>query len=128
MSLAPIPARMLHDTVTFFVVKDMDRYQKKIYDEYTVNNVHLQSDNLTIKKADDSEVQLKGILFVDGRRSLPEYDLNALQNQSLANGDTMRAKVYDADGNESGDFAVLNVDSLPDVPATRIHHYEITLI
>ena len=128
MSLAPIPARMLHDTVTFFVVKGMDRYQNKEYDEYTINNVHLQSDNLTIKKADDSEVQLKGILFVDGRRSLPEYDLNALQNQSLANGDTMRAKVYDANGTETGDFAVLDVNSLPDVPATRLHHYEITLI
>ncbi len=34
--LAPIPSRMLHDTVTFKVVKGMDRYQNKEYDEYTV--------------------------------------------------------------------------------------------
>ena len=128
MSLAPIPSRMLHDTVILKVCTGMDRYQKKTYDEYTINNVHLQSNSDTVKKANDTEVQLKGILFVDGRKSLPAYDLNALQDQSLANGDTMRAVVTDAAGNDAGDYAVLVVDSLPDVPATRIHHYELGLI
>lgn len=128
MSLAPIPSRMLHDTVLFKVVKGMDRFQKKIYDEYTVHNVHIQSSNDVIKKPDDTEVQLKGLLFVDERRSKPALDLYALQSQSLANGDTMRAIVTDASGNEVGDYAVLIVDDLPDVPATRRHHWELSLV
>ena len=128
MSLAPIPSRMLHDTAVFKVVTGMDRYQEKTYEEYTVNNVHLQSNSDTVKRANDTEVQLKGILFVDVRRSLPALDLNALQDQSLKNGDTMRVNVTDASGNDAGEYAVLVVDSLPDVPATRVHHYELGLI
>ena len=126
--LAPIPARMLHDTVTFKVVKGMDRYQNKEYDEYTVNNVHLQSSNDVYKRANDTEVQLKGILFVDARRSTPALDLYALQQASLSNGDTMRAIVKDASGVEVGDYAVLVVDDLPNVPATTRHHWELGLI
>ena len=128
MSLAPIPSRMLHDTVTLKVCTGMDRYQEKTYDEYTISNVHLQSNNDTIKRANDTEVQLKGILFVDARKSMPVYDLNALQEESLRNGDTMRAIVTDASGNDAGDYAVLVVDSLPDVPATRVHHYALGLV
>lgn len=128
MSLSPIPSRMLHDTAVFKVVTGMDRYQEKTYEEYTVNNVHLQSNSDTVKRANDTEVQLKGILFVDARRSLPALDLNALQDQSLKNGDTMRVNVTDASGNDAGEYAVLVVDSLPDVPATRVHHYELGLI
>lgn len=126
--LAPIPARMLHDTVTFKVVKGMDRYQNKEYDEYTVNNVHLQSSNDVYKRANDTEVQLKGILFVDARRSTPVLDLYALQTESLLNGDTMRAIVNDASGAEVGDYAVLVVDDIPNVPANTRHHWELSLI
>ena len=128
LSLSPIPSRMLHDTAIFKVVKGIDRYQNKIYDEYTVNNVHLQSSNVTVKGPDDTEVQLKGILFVDARRSLPVLDLYALQKASLLMGDTMRVVVNDASGVEVGDYAVLIVDDLPDVPATRRHHWELGLI
>lgn len=128
MSLAPIPTRMLHDTVTFKVVNGIDRYQNKTYDEYTVNNVHIQSSSDVIKKANDTEVQLKAILFVDARRSTPILDLYALQKESLLKGDTMRAIVTDASGTEVGDFAVLVVDDLPDVPANRRHHWELGLI
>lgn len=119
---------MLHDSVTLKVVNGMDAYQAKTYTEYTIHNVHLQGSSDTIKSPNDTEVQLRGILFVDARRSTPTYDLDALQASSLAAGDTMRAIVKNADGNEVGDFAVLIVDSLPDVPATRIHHWELGLV
>lgn len=127
MALRRIPERMLHDTATFYVVKSMDRYQEKTYDEYTVKNVHLQNDTDVIKSADNEEVQLKGILFVDGRRSIPALDYTALQKASLDAGDTMRVVVTDANGNEQGDFAVLAVDGVPDVPATSVHHWELGL-
>lgn len=128
MSLSPIPSRMLHDTAIIKVVTGMDRYQEKVYEEYEISHVHLQSDTDAVKRANDTEVQLKGVLFVDARRSQPVYDLNALQEQSLGNGDTMRVTVYDASGNNAGDYAVLVVDSLPDVPATRVHHWELGLV
>ena len=128
VSLAPIQARMLHDTVTFSVPTGMDRYQNKTYDTYTVNNVHLQSSSDVIKGPDNTEVVLRGILFVDARRSTPVLDLYALQNAALAVGDTMRAVVRDASGTEVGDYAVLVVDDLPDVPATRRHHWELGLV
>lgn len=126
--LAPIPQRMLHDTAVFKVVTGMDRYQNKEYEEYTVNNVHLQSSNDVIKGADNTEVQLKGVLFIDARRSLPALDIYAMQNQSLEAGDTMRCVVYDASGAEVGDYAVLIVDDLPNVPATTRHHWELSLV
>lgn len=128
MSLAPIPSRMLHDTAVFSVVTGMDRYQQKTYTEYTVSPVHLQSSSDIIKGANDTEVQLRGVLFVDARRSLPVLDLYALQKQSLEAGDSMRVQVFDAAGTEIGDYAVLKVDDLPDVPATRRHHWELELV
>lgn len=128
MSLAPIPARMLHDTVTLRVVTGMDRFQQKTYEDHTIQHVHLQSSSDVIKGADNTEVQLKGILFIDARKSLPVLDLYALQQQSLENGDTMRAVITDASGTQIGDYAVLIVDDLPDVPATRRHHWELGLV
>lgn len=128
MSLSPIPARMLHDTAVFSVVTGMDRYQNKTYEEYTVNHVHIQASQNIIKKDQDTEVQLRAILFVDSKRSTPVLDLYEMQQESLAKGDTMRVKVYSADGSEQGDYAVLIVDDLPDVPANRRHHWELSLV
>lgn len=128
MALAPIPARMLHDTAVFHVVTGMDRYQKKTYEDYTVSHVHLQSSNETRKTGTDEEVLLRGILFVDARKSTPVLDLYSLQNSSLSAGDTMRVTVYDASGTETGEYAVLAVEDLPDVPAIRRHHWELGLV
>lgn len=128
MSLAPIPSRMLHDTATFYVVTGMDRYQEKTYAEYTVKHVHLQSSSDVVKGPDNTEVQLKGLLFVDCKRSTPQLDLYALQQASLAAGDTMRVDVQDASGVLVGNYAVLIVDGAPDVPATRTHHWELSLV
>lgn len=128
MSLAPIPQRMLHDSAKFYVVKSIDRYQEKKYDTYEVAHVHLQGSTDTLKGSDNTEVQLKGVLFVDCRRSMPALDLYALQQQSLAAGDTMRVDVFDASGTLTGNYAVLNVDGAPDVPATRTHHWELGLV
>lgn len=128
MSLSPIPSRMLHDSAKIYVVTGMDRYQEKIYDTYEVKNVHMQSDTDVLKGADNTEVQLKGTLFVDGSRSTPQLDYTTLQQTSLDHGGTMRAEVYDASGKLQGNYAVLIVNGLPDVPATRVHHWELSLV
>lgn len=128
MGLAPIPGRMLHDKVIFYVLTYMDRYQNKVYTDYTVEHVHLQTTQTILKRPNDTEVQLRGILFVDERRSTPQLDLYELQKQSLEIGDTMRAVVFDASGHEVGNYAVVEVNDLPDVPATRRHHWELSLV
>ena len=128
MGLSPIPARMLHDSATFYVVKSMDRYQEKTYDEYPVSHVHLQNASDVIIGPDNTEVQLKAMLFVDCKKSTPVLDLYTLQKTSLANGDTMRVEVKDASGTLIDNFAVLKVDGIPDVPATTTHHWELSLI
>ena len=128
MALAPIPSEMLHDTAVFSVVTGMDRYQEKEYETFTVNKVHLQADNTAVKGSDNTEIRLSGVLFIDARKSTPIYDYYAMQNKSLENGDTMRVKVYGTNGTPIGDYAVLVVDGLPDVPANRTHHWELGLV
>ena len=128
MSLSPISSRMLHDSAEFHVVTGMDRYQEKTYADYKVGHVHLQNASDTVKGPNDTEVMLKGILFVDCRRSTPVLDLYALQQASLEAGDTMRVDIWDASGKLVGNFAVLAVDGAPDVPATRTHHWELSLV
>lgn len=125
--LKSIPSVMLKDTVILKVPKSMDRWQTTEYKEYTIKNVHLQSDNKTTISVNNSEVRLTGVLFIDGKKSLPIYDIEALQSTAQSNNGTMRAVVYNAQGVEVGDFNVLIVDGLPDVPATRIHHWELGL-
>lgn len=126
--LKPIPARMLKDTVVLKVPTGNDRWGHETFEEYTINNVHLQSDNVTKLSNNNTEVTLTGVLFIDGTRSVPRYDIDGLQLQAHNTGSTMRAIVYNASGNMVGDFRVLVVDGLPDVPATRVHHWELGLV
>ena len=66
--LSTIPTRILRDTLTLTVPTGFDRYQKPLAPKtYTVTRVHLQSDNSTRKTATNTEVTLRGILFVDAR-------------------------------------------------------------
>lgn len=125
--LKSIPSSMLKDSVVLKVPNGMDRWQNTTYDEHLINHVHLQNDNRTRIAVNNSDVTLTGILYIDGRRSIPPLDIEALQEKAHANNTTMRAVVYNASGNKVGDFNVLTIDGLPDVPATRIHHWEIGL-
>jgi hypothetical protein len=125
--LKSIPSSMLKDKVILKVPTGMDRWQKITYEDYTISNVHLQSDNKTVISVNNSDVRLTGTLFIDGKKSYPQYDIESLQKQAQNNNGTMRAIVFNASGVETGNFNVLIVDGLPDVPATRIHHWELGL-
>ena len=130
--LSPIPRRILRDTATFSVPSGFDRYQNPVYDpnvttSYTVHNVHLQSDNSTHKTAQNTEVTLRGVLFVDGRYSTPALDFWALQEAVQAAGGVMTCTVTDRRGNTTGPYSVLVVDGLPDDEA-NLHHWELGLV
>lgn len=126
--LRPIPPRPLRDLVTIKVCTGMDAWQNPDWDDYIVSNVHLQNSNEVRKSKDNTEVVLRAILFIDSVRSVPALDYGALMDQSEAAGKPMRCIVQDASGNISGDFEVILVDIVPDVPANRIHHVELGLV
>lgn len=126
--LTPIPHRILRDTLTLSVPSGFDRYQKPLTPtEYVVNNVHLQADNRTHKTADNTEVSLTGILFIDARYSTPALDYTALQAATQALGGVMTCTVTDRRGGVSGPYTVLVVDALPD-DEDNLHHWEIGVV
>lgn len=125
--LRPIPSVMLKDTAIFHVPTSMDKYQKPVYEDFTIKNVHIQPANSTKKNTNNEEVVLRAILFVDGRRSKPDVDyLNWLRLAENV-GANITVDVIGCTG-QSMTYTVETVDALPDVPATRVHHTEIGLV
>ena len=126
--LRPIPERLLRDLVIIKVCTGVDAWQKPTWEPTTVNCVHIQNTSEVRKTTSNTEVVLRSILFIDGRRSAPALDYDAIAAQSLAAGRPMRAEVYNASGQKLGDYEVLTVDPVPDIPADRIHHIELGLV
>lgn len=126
--LRSIPQQLLRDSATIKVCTGMDVWQNPTWEETTVNNVHLQNANETKKTVNNTEVVLQSTLFVDGRRSLPVLDYGALVEQSQANGKPLRATVYNASGVKLGDYEILTVDCVTDIPADKIHHIELGMV
>lgn len=126
--LAPIPRRILRDTLTLIVPGGVDRYQNaQNATTYTVKNVHVQSDNSTHKTAQNTEVTLRGILFVDTRYSTPTLDYWALQEAAQAAGGVMTCTITDKYGGVTGPYEVQVVDGLPD-DEDNLHHWELGLV
>lgn len=123
--LRPIPSQLLRDSMTLNVCTGVDAWQKPTWQPYEVQNIHVQNTNETKKTADNTEVVLRAVIFVDTVRSTPALNYEALCQQSQAAGKPMRATVQDANGNDLGDFEILTVDPVPDVPDTRVHHIEL---
>ena len=123
--LRPIPSQLLRDSMTLNVCTGVDTWQKPTWQPYEVQNVHIQNTNETKKTADNTEVVLRAVIFVDAVRSTPALDYEALCQQSQAAGKPMRATVQNFQGQTLGDFEILTVDPGPDVPDTRVHHIEL---
>ena len=105
--------------MTLNVCTGVDAWQKPTWQPYEVQNVHIQNTNETKKTTDNTEVVLRAVVFVDTVRSQPALDYQALCDQSQAAGRPMRCTAQDANGNPLGDFEILTVDPVPDVPANR---------
>ena len=118
--LKPIPGKILQSTATVQVCTGVDRYQNQTYATYTVNRVHLQPTNEIRKSYNNTEMNLRSILFVDARISKPHLDWAVLfQSAQEAKGDvkvTVRGITY----------TVMSVDELRD-DEDRLHHLEIGL-
>ena len=125
--LSPIPRRILQDTMTLYVPTGLDRYQKPVNETYTVNFVHIQSDNRTHKTADNTEVTLTGTIFVDARYSSPHLDYWALQKQAQEAGSVMTCSLTGTRGDMSGPYTILVIDGLPD-DESNLHHWELGVV
>ena len=126
--LSPIPRRILRDTLTLSVPGGFDRYQAPQEPTvYTVQNVHLQSNNETRKTTDNTEVVLRALLFVDARYSTPALDFLSLQTAAQQAGGVMTCTVTDRRGGVTGPYTVLVVDGLPD-DEDNLHHWELGLV
>ena len=126
--LRPIPQSLLGDMMVLKVCVGVDAWQNPSWKEYTVQNVHIQNTNEVKKTKENTEVVLRSILFIDGRRSTPSLDYDSLAEQSQKKGKPLRCVVFNANGQKYGEYEVLTVDPVPDVPATRIHHIELGLV
>lgn len=111
--------------MTLQVCTSVDAWDNPTWDEISVSNVHIQNTNEVRKSTDNTEVVLRSVIFIDPVRSSPSLNYEALCQQSLAAGKPMRAIVQDASGNQLGNYEILIVDPVPDVPDTRVHHIEL---
>lgn len=130
MGLAPIPSSMLRNKAAFFKPTTTDRYQNATDGEWKyIDRVHLQMSTDVIKGPDNTEQQLKGILFIDARKSVPAENWATEIKVALAAGADLQVTVLDEPGRWLlGNFTVLDVIDVPDVPANRTHHWEILLV
>lgn len=126
--LPSIPQSLLGDIAIIKVCTGVDTWQNAEWQTYTVNNVHLQNTNEVKKSKDNTEVVLRSMLFIDGRLSQPVLDYDLLAEQSQKAGKPLRCEVYNSQGQKYGEYEVLTVDPVSDVPATRVHHTELGLV
>lgn len=120
--LTPIPARMLSQTASVSVPTQIDPWGAATAStSYTVQRVHLQNCSETRKTKDNTEVQLRSILFVDARISSPALDYWQLQQTAQSAGGLLSVTV---DGDV---YTVLTVDAVPD-DTGRLHHWELGLV
>ena len=125
-----MPWRILTDTLKLYVPTGFDRYQKPTNTEtYTISHIHCQADNITRyvntqSSGMDTEVTLKGVVFIDARHSRPVPDIEALQEATQKLGGVMTCEIISASGSTSGPYNILTVDALPNDNG-RLHHYEI---
>ena len=117
--LRPIPARILRTTATVKACTGTDRYQNQTYETYTVKRVHLQPTNEIIKSTDNTDCQLRSVLFADRKHST-ELDWMGLFKTAHTNTGDVRVIVGGVE------YTVAAVDKLMD-DTDQFHHWEISL-
>lgn len=122
MAIRKFPRQIFHDTLVLSVPSGYDRYQKPLTPTtYTINSVHVQADNHTKKTGDNTEVQLKGKVWLYPPYSSPWVDVETLQEQTQAKGGVMTCTITNKSGMPSGPYTVLTVNGYPD-DFDNLHH------
>ena len=127
MAIQRFPRRIFRDAMTLLVPSAYDGYQTPATTEETIRNVHVQSDNRTHKNGDNTEVQLRGKVWVYPPYSTPFLDLETLQEQAQALGGVLTCMITNKAGTTTGPYTILEVNAFPD-DEDNLHHYELGLV
>ena len=119
--LRPIPAKIMRSTATVKACTGLDRYQNQTYAEYSVTKVHIQPTNEIRKTADNTDCNLRSILFVDKKHSTPTLDWWSLFNTAHQVGGDVKVIIRGVE------YTVFTVDELRD-DTDCFHHWEIGLM
>ncbi len=119
--LKPIPSRILRHDITLKVCTGVDVWQKPSFQDKAVTRVVMQPCHETRRTAENTEVVLRAVCFIDARRSSPLLDYWALQKTSETNGHVLTL-IFGSDT-----FSVLTVDKLFDDEGI-LHHWELGLV
>ena len=117
--LRPIPSKILKTRATVKVCNGTDLYQHQTFTTSFVDHVHLQPTDKIIKSKDNTDQQLKSVLFADGRRSTP-FDWRKALDAAHAKGGDVYVIVRGVE------YTVVAVDALRD-DTDHFHHWEISL-
>ena len=128
MALKRLPRRIFRDTITLTAPGGFDRYQKPLTPvTYVIKNVHVQADNQTKKTADNTEVVLKGKVWIYPPYASPMVDVEALQEQVQKAGGLLTCMISNKAGKPSGPYTVLDVNGYPD-DFDNLHHILLELV
>ena len=119
--LKPIPSRILKHDITLNICTGVDVWQNPSYQTKTISRVVMQPCHETRRTAENTEVVLRAMCFIDARRSTPLLDYWGLQKLSELNGHVMTLTF----GSDS--FSVITVDKLFDDEGI-LHHWELGLV
>ena len=114
----PISSRILKSSVTVSVCTGTDIFQNQIFETYTVSNVFMMPSDTIVKTNDNTDRQLQGMLYVDGRKSVPALDWRALLVRAHDCGGDVKVSLRGVE------YTVLSVSEYRDF-ADKFHHWEI---
>ena len=121
LMLRPIPSILLNQMGVLHIPTNINAFQAVEYNDVELNKIHLQDTNVLKVTADNQEIMLKSILFIDCRLSSPQFDYSQLMSQAETLGTSLRITINGLEYN------ILTVDAIPNVPS-GIHHYELGLV
>ena len=116
-----IPKQIMRSTATVEWCYGTDVYQNQLTMSKTVKNVHLQPTSAIVKTKDNTDCQLRSVLFVDAKISTPALAWDQMLEAAHAVGGDLRVTVRDVT------YTVMTVDALRDKNDT-LHHWEIGVV
>jgi len=119
--MQPIPYKLLVHSATLTVPSARDLDGNNTVTTYSLSKVVVQPVTQTRRAADNTLVELSGIVFYDAKRSLPALDFSALKRTADTYGGRMQIT------HASNVYTVGGVDIVY-APDGSVHHYELLLV
>lgn len=119
--MRPMPKSVLKSTATVSWCTETDVYQNQTMASETVYNVHLQPTSAIVKTKDNTECQLRSVMFVDAKLSSPSLNWEKILADAHSLGGDVRVTVRDVT------YTLMTVDALRG-KTDELHHWELGLV